>query len=181
MSKPDQLTYPTASALRDCLREQAADSVFGPVVSAAVRYGAAGAATMEGCDCDGVDEQGRPARGSAFVRVASVAPADISGRGQQRAGAVRVTRCASPWLITYELGLMRCYPTTNDGRPLPAADVDQQAQQFLSDQAAIMRAINCCGYLERHSGVEFVRLDAVGPSGGCAGAVATIRVVQARG
>jgi hypothetical protein len=76
---------------------------------------------------------------------------------------------------------MRCYPMTSDGKPLPATTVDEQAQRFLSDQAAILRAINCCPYLDKHSGVEFVRLDSVGPSGGCAGAVATIRVIQIRG
>jgi hypothetical protein len=182
MSIADTLTYPTASALRDCLRLQAIDTIIGRVVSAVVRYGGPGAATMDGCDCDGTDVDDLPATGTAYVRVAQVAAADLTGlSAQQRAGAVRQQRCGKVWVITYELGIMRCYPTTSDGTPLPATEVDVQAQRFLSDQAAIMRAINCCAYLDKHAGVEFVSMTPSGPSGGCAGAVATIRVQQARG
>lgn len=177
----DTLTYPTASALRDCLRTAAIDTSFGRVVAAVVRAGGPGSATMDGCDCDGTDADGEPATGRAYVRVAQVARADISGRGQQRAGAIRAIRCAAPWLVTYELGIVRCYPLSSDGAPLPAEQVDILAQQFLSDQAALIRAINCCTYLDRHSGVEFVSAASIGPAGGCAGSVATIRVVQVRG
>lgn len=181
MMQPDQVGYPTASALRDCLREQAKTSVFGRVVNSVVRFGAAGSGTMDGCDCEGKDPEGQPARGTAWVKVSQIARADISGRGQQRAGAIRNQRCASPWLITYELGIVRCYPTSKDGSPLPATEVDVTAQKFMADQWAIMRAIDCCPYLDKHAGVEFVSLNAIGPSGGCAGSFATIRVVQSRG
>lgn len=177
----DQLTYPTASALRDCLREQAIESIAGRVVSAVVRYGGAGSATMDGCDCDGRDADDQPATGTAFVRVAQVTPADLSGQGTRRASSIRPQRCGNVWIVTYELGIMRCYPTTQDGAPLPPATVDTAAQQFLSDQAAIIRAIACCTYLDRHAGVEIVQVVPIGPSGGCAGSVATIRVQQSGG
>ena len=177
MSIADLLTYPTASALRDCLRAEAVEAIAGPVASAVVRYGAPGLATMDGCDCDGPD-----GNGTAFVRVSTVTAADLTGRSTRNAGGlVRAQRCGRAWTITYELGIMRCYPTTQDGSPLPPADVDMQAQRFLSDQAAIMRTINCCSYLDKHAGVEFVGVNPIGPSGGCAGAVGTIRVLQARG
>lgn len=176
MAKPDQLTYPTASALRDCLRTEAIDSTFGPVADAVVRFGGTGGALMDGCDCEATTGKGR-----ASVRVSLVAPADITGIGQRRAGAIRATRCAAPWIITYELALVRCYPVSSDGRPLSAVELDTTAQSFLSDQAAIMRAINCCAYLDKHSGVEFVSMTGLGPSGGCAGTSATIRVQQVRG
>ena len=90
-------------------------------------------------------------------------------------------RCGKIWQVTYELSLVRCFPLTSDGKALPAGDLDATAQRFLSDQAAVMRAINCCAYLDKHSGTEFVNLVPIGPSGGCAGVQATIRVVQARG
>lgn len=174
----DRLTYPTASALRDCLAEQLAATLFGPVCRVGVRYGAAGAAAFDGCDCTCTDPAGQ---GAAWVRVVQVAPAPIDGRGARSGGPIRATPCRAPWLVTYELGVTRCYPVSNDGAPLPVDQVDATAQRFLSDQSAIMRAVNCCPKLDQHSGVEFVRLDALGPSGGCAGAVATIRVVQTRG
>jgi hypothetical protein len=173
-AKPDSLTYPTASALRDCLAEQAIDTLHGPVVSKAVRFGAAGGATMDGCDCETDGANGR-----AVVRVAQVAAFDLTPRG--RSVGARVQRCGLAWQVTYELSLVRCYPLTSTGAPLPAAEVDATAQRFLSDQAAIMRAINCCDYLDRHSGVQFVSLVPIGPAGGCAGLTATILVVQARG
>lgn len=178
---PDALTYPTASALRDCLRTQAIETIAGRVVSAVVRYGAAGSATMDGCDCDGRDADDQPATGSAYVRVSQITPADLTGQGQRRASSIRPQRCGHAWIVTYELGIMRCYPTTQDGGPLPAAQVDQAAQRFLSDQAAVMRTINCCTYLDRHSGIEVVQIVPVGPSGGCAGSVGTIRVQQSGG
>lgn len=172
----DPLTYPTASALRDCLRTEAATTTFGPVADAVVRFGAAGGALMDGCDC-----QGETGNGRASVRVALVAPADITGQGQRRAGAIRAQRCASPWIVTYELALVRCWPVPADGRPLPATELDVLAQSFLSDQVALRRAINCCAYLDKHSGVELVNVASIGPSGGCAGSTATIRVQQVRG
>lgn len=173
----DQLTYPTASALRDCLAEQAVDTTHGPVAAKAVRFGAANGALMDGCDCESDTGNGR-----ATVRVAGVQPAQLHTRGDRTAAGVRVgARCGQVWIVTYELALTRCYPTTNDGRALPAAELDATAQRFLSDQAAIMRAINCCDYLNRHSGVELVNVAPIGPSGGCAGVQATIRVQQARG
>lgn len=181
MSKPDVIGYPTASALRDCLRTEAADSVFGRVVNALVRFGGPGSGTMDGCDCKGTDPDGNPGMGTAWVKVSQVQRTDLSGRGQVRAGAIRQSRCAAPWTITYELAIVRCYPTTSDGSPLPALDVDVTAQKFLADQWAILRAINCCAKLDEHSGTEFVSLNAIGPSGGCAGSIATIRVVQSRG
>jgi hypothetical protein len=176
MATADTLTYPTASALRDCLAEQAVDSVFGPVADKAVRFGAAGGATMDGCDCESAAGNGR-----ASVRVAQVVPANLHARSDRVGAGVRAQRCGNVWTVTYELTIVRCFPMSSDGRPLPASEVDQTAQRFLSDQAAIMRAINCCEYLDRHSGVELVNLGPIGPAGGCAGNQGTIRVVQARG
>jgi len=173
-AKPDSLTYPTASALRDCLAAEAVDTLHGPVVDKAVRFGAAGGATMDGCDC-----QGDGANGRAVVRVAQVKPYDLIPRGRNPGS--RVQRCGNAWQVTYELSLVRCYPLTSTGAALSASEVDATAQRFLSDQAAIMRAINCCEYLERHAGVEFVSLVPIGPAGGCAGLTATISVIQARG
>lgn len=171
---PDALTYPTASALRDCLAAEAANTLHGPVVDKAVRFGAAGGATMDGCDCEAGGANGR-----AVVRVAQVAAFDLTPRG--RIVGARVQRCGLAWQVTYELSLVRCYPLTSTGAALPASEVDATAQRFLSDQAAVMRAINCCDYLERHSGVEFVSVTPIGPAGGCAGVTGTIRVIQARG
>jgi hypothetical protein len=183
MATPDQLTYPTASALRDCLAVFARDTLHGPVASKAVRFGAAGGAVMDGCDCDGTDpdQPGVAGSGRASVRVAQVQPLLSSGAGNRSASGVRVQRCGKIWQVTYELSLVRCFPLSGDGKPLPASDLDQTAQRFLSDQAAVMRTIDCCDYLNRHSGVELVTVTPIGPSGGCAGVQATIRVVQARG
>lgn len=171
---PDRLTYPTASALRDCLRDELARTLLGPVCRLVVRHGPG---ALDGCDCEC---PGGAGKGSAWVRVVQIAPAPLDGRSS-RSGVVRTTPCRSPWLVTYELGASRCYPLTSDGSPLPAVETDAMAQRLLSDQSAIMRAVNCCAKLQDHSGTEFVRLDSLGPSGGCAGAVATIRVVQAHG
>ena len=181
MATADALTYPTASALRDCMRAEAVDTLLGRVADAVVRFGAAGGAVMDGCDCGGTDADGNPTNGRAAVRVAQVAPYVLAGRAERGGGGIRAQRCGQAWIVTYELTYVRCYPTTSDGRPLLAVDVDVQAQRFLSDQAALMRVINCCAYLDKHSGVELVTIVPVGPSGGCAGVQATIRVAQARG
>lgn len=176
MATPDLLTYPTASALRDCLVAEAVGTLHGPVADAAVRFGAANSATMDGCDCTSETGNGR-----ASVRVVSVVPAQLEGRRDRAGGAIRAQRCGLAWIVTYELAYVRCWPVSSDGTALPAADLDQNAQRFLSDQAAIMRAINCCAYLDKHSGVELVSVNPIGPAGGCAGVQATIRVQQARG
>lgn len=174
MATPDRLTYQTASALRDCMVAEAVETLHGAVADAAVRFGAAGGAVMDGCDCEDATGNGR-----ASVRVAQVQPAQLTP--STGTGGIRAQRCGKAWVVTYELTYVRCFPVTSDGRPLPASEVDQQAQRFLSDQAALMRVINCCDYLDRHSGVEFVQLVPIGPRGGCAGVQATIRVLQARG
>ncbi len=179
----DTLTTPTATALRDCLRDAAARSSFGPVVAAVVRHAASGG-LMDGCDCEGtvdVDGEQVPANGRAVVRVAQVQPADLGRGGQQRAGAVRARRCGVAWVVTYELALVRCYPLTDNGAPLPPADVEAAAIRLANDRAALAQAINCCSYLDRHSGVELVTMTPLGPVGGCAGWSATIRVQQVRG
>lgn len=180
----DQLTIPTATALRDCLVEQARQTTLGPVVNALVLHGAPGTATMDGCDCEGtveIDGEPVPAQGTAYVRVAQQAPAVLHGAQQQRAGAVRQRRCGVAWVITYEIGLLRCYPLGENGRPLPAEQRAELAIKFASDRVALQRAIDCCDYLDRHSGVELVSILPVGPRGGCAGWSATIRVQQVRG
>lgn len=180
----DQLTTPTATALRDCLRENAARTSFGPVVDAYVRHAAAGG-LLDGCDCTGtvtIDDEQVPANGRAVVRVVSVTPADLTGRGAQRsAGAVRQQRCGKAWVVTYELGIARCYPLTDKGQPLPAAEAEAAAIKLANDRAALQRSIDCCAYLDRHSGTELVTMTALGPAGGCAGWSATIRVLQVRG
>ncbi|MEV4122925.1 hypothetical protein [Micromonospora sp. NPDC049645] len=176
----DSLTYPTASALRDCLREQLALTLHGPIARAAVRWGAVGSG-LDGCDCEERDDAGGIiGRGAAWVRVAGVAPAPLDGRARS-VGPIRATVCRPPWLVTYELGVSRCYPLTDSGAPLSAVDQDIAAQRMLSDQAAVLRAVSCCAYLDKHSGVELVRVDPTGPAGGCAGVTATIRVLQPRG
>lgn len=176
----DTLTTPTATALRDCLVEMAARTSFGPVVAGVLKHAASGG-LMDGCDCTS-DAGGRTANGRAVVRVAQVAPADLTGRGgQQRAGAVRQQRCGAAWVVTYEMALVRCYPLTKDGTALPPAEVEEAAIKLANDRAALAQAINCCPYLDKHSGVELVTMTALGPAGGCAGWSATLRVLQVRG
>jgi hypothetical protein len=184
----DTLTLATSTALRDCLRDQSAHTPFGPVFSAVVRHGAPGTPTMDGCDCSGpVDVDGVTVEGQgvAYVRVNLVEPADLSGRSQQRPGGSGFgntrNRCGSAWVVTYELGLLRCWPIPEDGKPLPDAQQHELAAKFGADRVALQRAIDCCPYLDRHSGVDLARMTAVGPAGGCAGWSATIRVRQVRG
>lgn len=179
----DQLTTATATALRDCLRDNAARTSLGPVVSAILRHAATGG-VMDGCDCTGeVIIGGMPvaASGRAVVRVTQVAPADLLGRGQARAGGVRAQRCGSAWVVTYELAIVRCYPVTEDGSPLTPDQAEEIAIKLANDREALRTTINCCPYLDRHSGTELVSMNALGPAGGCAGWNATIRVLQARG
>jgi hypothetical protein len=184
----DTLTLPTATALRDCLREQSAGTPFGPVFEAVLRHGAPGTPTMDGCDCSGdvtlPDGTVVTGQGVAYVRVGVVTPADLSGRSQQRPGSGfgnTRSRCGSAWVITYELGLLRCWPIAEDGKPLPAEQQHELAAKLGADRVALQRAIDCCPYLDQHAGVELVQMTPVGPAGGCAGWSATIRVRQARG
>jgi hypothetical protein len=182
----DTLTLPTATALRDCLREQSTATPFGPVFDAVIRHGAAGTPTMDGCDCSGtvdVDGQQVDAQGVAYVRVAGLLPADLSGRSAARPGGSfgNTRRCGSAWVVTYDLGLLRCWPLSDDGKPLPAEQQHELAAKFGADRVALQRAIDCCAYLDKHSGVELVNMTPVGPAGGCAGWSAQIRVRQVRG
>lgn len=184
----DTLTLPTATALRDCLKTQSALTPFGAVFDAVIRHGAAGTPTMDGCDCSGpttlpdgtlVDGQG-----VAYVRVAGLLPADLSGRSAQRPGASfgsTRNRCGSAWVVTYDLGLLRCWPLAENGEPLPAEQQHDLAAKFGADRVALQRAIDCCAYLDKHMGVELVNMTPVGPAGGCAGWSAQIRVRQVRG
>lgn len=189
MTQPitDTLTLNTSTALRDCLLTQSALTPLGPVFEAVVKHGAPGTPTMDGCECSGpvtVNGEVMNGQGVAYVRVGGVAPADLSGRSAQRPGASfgnSRSRCGTAWIVTYELGILRCWPLAEDGKPLTAERQFELAAQLGADRVALQRAIDCCAYLDKHSGVELTALQPVGPAGGCAGWSAIIRVRQTGG
>lgn len=78
-----------------------------------------------------------------------------------------------------EIGIVRCVATvTDDGQPPSVSEVEMDAAQQGLDADAIYQALMCCA--GRSDDIRSMILSAwrpVGPSGGCAGGIWTVRGV----
>lgn len=167
----DPLVAPLLVALRDCLCEQLASTMYGPPCRCMVVHNFTLPA-MDGCDCS-CDDGGQ---GDAWVRLVRLEP-------ELTADLVHAHACPVGWQAVIELGTYRCVPTPDDGEeflPLDARVVTDTALQQLSDMNALLRVLQCCPVLiDREVGVDYWQ--AVGPAGGCAGGALQIRVALSGG
>src|SRR5688500_18541825 len=99
----DPLVAPLLVALRDCLCEQLASTMYGPPCRCMVVHNFTLPA-MDGCDCS-CDDGGQ---GDAWVRLVRLEP-------ELTADLVHAHACPVGWQAVLELGTYRCVPTPEDG------------------------------------------------------------------
>ncbi|MDQ0376496.1 hypothetical protein [Amycolatopsis thermophila] len=160
----DPVAWPVAQRLLDCLCGILED--HRPVKCCCIFYGAE--VPWDDCSADGGRE------GMAWVRITGVYPTD-----RFPAQAATATACGAQdgWVVTLELGAMRCAPALGPQGQLPGCDANTAAaEKAAQDAHAMRRALFCCDWLE-NSDQRFL----VGPwtpasGGGCQGGVMTVTV-----
>lgn len=124
--------YAMASTLCDELSAQLELTRAGQVCIASV-YPGNMAVEEFGCGCDGGE-------GQAWVRVVSMAPT-INFPEPYVTPATAYDPLA--WAVTLELGVVRCYPVTDDNSMPHPAYLDSAARDAMDDAAAMRRAALC--------------------------------------
>lgn len=173
----DNLVGPLLLALRDCLCAETQKTITGPVCRCYVSWDQ-GVPVMDGCSCECADS-GRVGVGDAWVRFVSAAPnlgTGVGGAAVGGGGGWDVATCFIGWIVTIELGIIRCHPTPQDPRvPLAAQTNTDVALSRLSDFAAMRRAWTCCPALEDLASSPLL-FTPLGPSGDCSGGTLSISV-----
>lgn len=172
----DTLVGPLLLGLRDCLAAEAQKTLSGPVCRCYVAWDQ-GIPVMDGCSCECMDG-GRKGSGDAWVRLASVAPNLGPGVGATPIGGAAwdPAVCFVGWVVTIELGIVRCHPVPQDpAKPMPAQTNTDLSLSRLSDFAAMRRAWSCCQALAGKYSAP-VLFTPLGPSGDCSGGTLTISV-----
>lgn len=171
----DEMVQPVLLGLLDCLREALAASPLGEPCVVELRHSDQGP-ILDGCDCTSTDPvTGRTKQGHAYVRLVQVLP----DPNLNRSGVNLPTGSWPGWYVQVELGVGRCWPTTDDGTPLDADTQTAQAKLHLADAAALRRAVRCCQALGEFSW-DWISGGPMGPQGACAGNYATIAVRTTR-
>ncbi|MEU0770639.1 hypothetical protein [Streptomyces albogriseolus] len=117
------------------------------------------------CDCD------NGGQGVAWVRMLNMENTAMTGTNPRISGFR--ADCAVPaprWRITVEMGVYRCVDTGDDDQGPDCAQRTNDAANGHWDDLLIMQAASCCDVIRNRRPV-FIRVDPVGPSGGCAGSV----------
>lgn len=150
---PDTGVFPVAQKLLDCFCAELANTLGGAPCKCCLVFG-------DSVPWDSCEE------GQAWVRVVRVFPSTILPDQD-----TSVSTCVTTWAAEFELGIIRCACNPDDDGVLPGCDCElDRTQKALSDAAAIRRVLDCC----------FVDLDIyhvpgeylpVGPAGGCVGAI----------
>lgn len=101
--------------------------------------------------------------GQAWVRLVTTRPVTGVGQADQQPG-----NCGSVLGMTIEVGVMRCFPHTDNGAELDVDEVDEAAMVQLMDMESIYQAILCCDQLPKRDIIlgEYTPLGPVGPDVG---------------
>jgi hypothetical protein len=120
---------------------------------------------MDGCDCTCDAGQGR-----AWIRVVDV---EFQGYSDYRSANSQVEKCPTgAWNIHFETGVYRCIRDTLDGN---CDDKLADAQAMHADMASLINGIACCPEVETARWSP-EKAEALGPAGGCAGAIYTFLI-----
>lgn len=175
---PDPAVAPLLMGLRDCLCEQVAKSINGPVCRCYVTWGSA-LPVQDGCLCTCEDGTGN---GDGWVKLDSMEP-DLAGTATALSGW-----CPTGWTATVSMGVYRCVPVAEETQVLPAEEVTDTSLALLSDMAALWRVLSCCTALPAgpgpgepppgplDDGVRVVAWNPIDTAGGCAGGYLTIQL-----
>jgi len=153
------------SELLECLCSSVAEYGQGPVCWCGIHPG--DNASWDLCEC------GDGSCGKAWVRLGSAFPYETFPAASLQ------SQCELPVAYTVEVGIMRCMPTMELDGSAPEADVvSDVALGIAIDQAALLRAINCC----QSSHIKSVEAwQPLGPLGACVGGVWTLYVDPVNG
>lgn len=156
------LVYELAARLRDELSAQLDHTRAGAPCMTAVHPGEM--TPHYGCEC-------HAGEGMAWVRVGPMWPTAQFPLAYEAPLPVGPTG----WAATLELGVVRCYPGTEDNSMPPLADLDSAARDALDDALAMQRAAACA--FERGTQVIPGMWEPRGPSGGVHGGTLQITVL----
>jgi hypothetical protein len=158
-------TFDRLVLLRDCLCQQIVTDGSPPVCFCEVVPGDGAVAEYFNCTptCTGM----------AWVRLSSSYPATSVGTPDTNVG-----NCGKERGMEVELGILRCVPSlaTRDGRPVPAAAVNEAAAQQMLDMETLFRAVECCTTL---NGKDFIvgTYTPLGPEGAVLGGVLSVAMI----
>lgn len=142
-----------------CVCTEVAERGVGPVCWCGLQ---SGEATWDGCgECDGGH------CGMAYARVIRAFPYTAFPENEG------VTTCDTAIGFDLEVGVMRCFPTHEDGTGLEPEEALAVALDVNADLAALHRAIACCLEVPVRLLGEWVPL---GPQGGCVGGAWTLSI-----
>lgn len=161
----DRMVLPTMDALRSCAARQF--GLCGRPVCRFARYYADHHAVASDCDCE-CNQAGKHGEGSAWIRWV-----------QTQGAASAPAPCAGgTFTATFELGVHRCAPSMEDVRqPIADKTWEEFTAKMMDDVTALRRTPMCCAFLaDNDLNWSLQTVQPLGPSGGCAQAIATIAV-----
>lgn len=160
----DRLSWPLLNALCTCTARQL--GIIGrPVCEFPIVFGAS-PPPADNCSCT-CDHGGQ---GTAWARLVS----------EDAAPTGPVGACDTPWNVTIETGVYRCWPTLDQRRQPPTSDDYTKATAGLvDDAAALRRGLSCCTWIaEKDIPWSRAQITPLGPSGGCVGVTLTATIVM---
>ncbi|MFC5673905.1 hypothetical protein [Streptomyces incanus] len=132
---------------------------------------------MDACHCD-CDNGGQ---GVAWVRMLNMENAAQTGTNPRISGFRAYCSIPAPrWRMTMELGVYGCVDTGNEETGPDCATRSNAAADGAWDDLLLMQAAECCTVIRNRRPV-FIRVDPVGPTGGCAGSVVALWLDYAPG
>lgn len=166
---PDLVVIPYAEALLECLCDQLAGSLGGPVCDCCLRPGG-GLPPMDNCGC-GCGES----NGQASVQIGSIYPTAKFPRTGIDAWNGPCGQNVT-WAADLVMTVYRCVHSIDEQGKAPSCEqLAGDAQIIAADAAAMRRAFACCDWAANTRIIPGTWV-AVPPQGGCAGGFMTVTV-----
>jgi hypothetical protein len=154
MAQPERRLSPFLVRLRECLCNELADTLAGPVCRCSLVHSEV--EILDGCDCACPDGH----TGRAVVRVVQIDSFSLTS-------AASMNPCPTGWLAAIEINVTRCVLDCTAEIP-PDETLEKEALYALSDYAAMKRAVLCCNRQGKYK-AEMQRWRPLGPDGCCFG------------
>lgn len=132
------------------LPELVDDRIFFPVLQ-----------RLQECLCEELAKAGGPALCYCGVMVGDIMPLDLMSCSESACGVAWVrpmqqfpslefptpaenAECTAPLAMPVEIGVARCYPRRDPRQPLDPQLMFEALRLYMSDSAAVRRAVKCC-------------------------------------
>lgn len=167
----DNIVFRGMADLATCLCAAIADpaNALPPVCFCGIIAGDAPYDVAGGGNCDEDDEDS--GCGQAWVRLVTGYPSSSVGIADTEPG-----NCSKGFGYDIEIGIMRCFPTPDEGEPVDDVEMLAASQLQIADMLVMQQALLCCSSIDNENTV-MGQYQPIGPEGTLLGGIWTISIL----